>query len=77
MSTNVTTIAAQIPAAAAQRAVAKIMVALGSQDRWSYDTIDSVAEAVRPVMNDMQGLVPSVFDQNPETLEFWEAVDSR
>ena len=77
MSTNITTIAAQIPSATAQRAVARIMAALGSQSEWNYDTLDSVAEAVRPVMVDMQGLVPSVFDQSPAATQFWEAVDRR
>ena len=54
MSADIATIAAQIPSSAAQHAVAKIMAALGSQSRWNYDTLDSVAEAVRPVMKDME-----------------------
>lgn len=57
--------------------LASDMAALGSQSRWNYDTLDSVAEAVRPVMKDMEGLVPSVFDQSPTAVEFWEAVNSR
>lgn len=77
MSTDIATIATQIPSSAAQHAVAKIMAALGSQSRWNFDTLDSVAEAVRPVMKDMEGLVPSVFDQSPSAVEFWEAVNSR
>ena len=77
MSTDIANIATQIPSSAAQHAVAKIMAALGSQSRWNFDTLDSVAEAVRPVMKDMEGLVPSVFDQSPSAVEFWEAVNSR
>lgn len=77
MSADIATIATQIPSSAAQHAVAKIMAALGSQSRWNYDTLDSVAEAVRPVMKDMEGLVPSVFDQSPAAVKFWEAVNSR
>jgi hypothetical protein len=77
MSTDIATIAAQVPSSAAQYAVAKIMAALGSQSRWNFETLDSVAEAVRPVMKDMEGLVPSVFDESPSAVEFWEAVNSR
>jgi hypothetical protein len=62
-------VAAQIPAATAQLAVANVLAVLGSRDEWNSDTLDDVAAAV--AIAHPKGL-PSIFDQDDDAVAFWE-----
>lgn len=72
MSRSVTSIAAQIPAEAAQLALATIMAAMGRE--FDYDS-DLWAKVAAPVMRvaEMAGL-PAVGDQDDEAYDFWSSV---
>lgn len=71
---QITDIAARIPAGAAQLAVARVLVALGSEFDWNSDTLDGVVQAVGPCVP--AGL-PAVFDQDEDAIAFWQEVQDR
>lgn len=68
---HINEIAAKVPADVAQLAVARVLVALGSEQNWSADTLDEIATAVAPAIP--AGL-PSVFDQDEAAEDFWRGV---
>lgn len=64
-------VAALVDPAAAQLAVARAMAAFGAELEWDSETIEYVADAVRPAFpKDL----PSVFDQDDAAVEFWESL---
>lgn len=63
-------LAALIDPAAAQKAVAEILVTLGSAENWNSDQLEAISMS-------LNGLCPvdhSWTDQSEEELEFWESL---
>lgn len=69
---HITEIASRIPVDVAQLAVARVLVALGSETDWSADTLDCVAAAVGQARPED---LPPVFDQDESALNFWQEVE--
>lgn len=63
-------VAKLIPPDTAQRVAAKVMAALGSQLDWNSDTLEWVAEAMKPL--DGIGGTPRFMDQDDDAIEFWQ-----
>lgn len=66
---NLHQVADKIPAPEAQLAVARAMVAMGSEAEWDSGTIECVVEAMAPAAR-ASGL-PSFVDQDAAAVEFW------
>jgi hypothetical protein len=72
MSRTVASIAAQIPAEAAQLALARVMAAMGSSPDWNADVWRAVERIVKPVA-ELAGL-PAVGDADDAAHDFWSSV---
>lgn len=68
---NIRKIAAQVDPVAAQMAIARAMVALGSESNWDSETIEHVCSAISPAFP--SGL-PSVFNQDDGAVDFWASL---
>ncbi len=65
-------VAAQIDAATAQSAVARMLAVVGSMQRWDHDTLDGVTDVLKEVLP--AGL-PLLDSPAAEAMRFWTAVD--
>lgn len=68
--TTIAELAAMIDPAAAQKAVAEILVTLGSAEDWSGDQLEGITVS-------LGGVCPvdrSWTDQNEEEMEFWNSL---
>lgn len=68
--TTIAELAALIDPAAAQKAVAEILVTLGAAEDWNGDQLETISMS-------LNGLCPvdhSWTDQSEEELEFWEGI---
>jgi len=64
-------VAARIDPGKARLAVARMCAALGAELDWGSDTLEAVAEAVRPAAPNG---FPSFTDQDDDAVDFWQNV---
>lgn len=72
MSRTVASIAAQIPAEAAQLALATIMATMGSSTEWNADVWMKVERALVPAAE--MAALPAVGDADDAAYDFWASI---
>ena len=69
---SIAEVAAKIDPDDARTAIARVMVALGSEFDWNSDTFDPIAGAVLGLA--ARAGLPSVADQDEAAIDFWQAI---